>query len=179
VGPKLKEEKELVLYPDKNGTVGDLFEEIWKHVDRNTENGSGKLRMCEVMSSKISLGPKEETPIEELVPLPTTKTYRFVKSLWFADNRKMANSFMANGDKIFGTLSQMTSLKFVMTSSWLLLTGYERFQNLCYLLPCALLAGAAGEPFHKLCIEFRHYVVLNVFLQDRGGTKRRGKFSRG
>lgn len=42
VGPKL-EEKELILYPNKNGTVADLLEEAKKQVELS-ENGSGKLR---------------------------------------------------------------------------------------------------------------------------------------
>ena len=43
VGPKMKEEKELILYPNKNGTVADLLEEARKQVELS-ENGSGKLR---------------------------------------------------------------------------------------------------------------------------------------
>lgn len=39
----MKEEKELILYPNKNGTVADLLEEARKQVELS-ENGSGKLR---------------------------------------------------------------------------------------------------------------------------------------
>jgi hypothetical protein len=39
----LKEE-EHTLYPNKNGTVADLFEEIRKQVELSPETGSGKLR---------------------------------------------------------------------------------------------------------------------------------------
>lgn len=44
VTPKLKEE-EYTLYPNKNGTVADLFEEIRKQVELSPETGSGKLRL--------------------------------------------------------------------------------------------------------------------------------------
>lgn len=47
VGPKLKEEKEIVLYPNKNGKVGDLLEEAKKTVDLSPD-GSGKLRYLNV-----------------------------------------------------------------------------------------------------------------------------------
>ncbi len=43
VNSKYKEEKELVLYPNKNGTVTDLLDEARKQVDL-AENGTGKLR---------------------------------------------------------------------------------------------------------------------------------------
>ncbi|XP_013790076.1 ubiquitin carboxyl-terminal hydrolase 7-like, partial [Limulus polyphemus] len=43
VNSKLKEETELVLYPNKNGSVADLLEEAKKVVDMSNE-GSGKLR---------------------------------------------------------------------------------------------------------------------------------------
>ncbi|KDR24281.1 ubiquitin carboxyl-terminal hydrolase 7 [Zootermopsis nevadensis] len=65
VGPKLKEEKELILYPNKNGTVADLLEEARKQVELS-ENGSGKLRICEIHSNKIVCGLKEDAPLESL-----------------------------------------------------------------------------------------------------------------
>lgn len=49
VGPKLKEEKELILYPNKNGTVADLLEEARKQVELS-ENGSGKLRYSSALN---------------------------------------------------------------------------------------------------------------------------------
>ncbi|XP_044734467.1 ubiquitin carboxyl-terminal hydrolase 7-like [Chrysoperla carnea] len=72
VGPKMKEEKELILYPNKCGTVADLLEEAKKQVEFS-EGGSGRLRIFEVNSNKISPGPKEDTPLESL---PSTKQYR-------------------------------------------------------------------------------------------------------
>jgi ubiquitin carboxyl-terminal hydrolase 7 len=53
VGPKLKEEKELILYPNKNGTVADLLEEARKQVELS-ENGSGKLRYNSTLKRILS-----------------------------------------------------------------------------------------------------------------------------
>lgn len=39
----MKEEKELVLYPNKNGTVADLLSETKKQIEM-LPNGTGKLR---------------------------------------------------------------------------------------------------------------------------------------
>ncbi|KAK7792272.1 hypothetical protein R5R35_013305 [Gryllus longicercus] len=74
VGPKLKEEKELILYPNKNGTVADLLEEARKQVELS-ENGSGKLRIFEVNCNKIICGPKEDALLETLNSTGT-KVYR-------------------------------------------------------------------------------------------------------
>lgn len=74
VGPKMKEEKELILYPNKCGTVADLLEEAKKQVEFS-EDGSGKLRIVEVNCSKIVPGPKEDVLLESL-NLTNTKTYR-------------------------------------------------------------------------------------------------------
>lgn len=43
LGPKIKEEKELILYPNKNGTVADLLEEAKKQIEFS-EGSTGKLR---------------------------------------------------------------------------------------------------------------------------------------
>lgn len=43
LGERMKEEVELVLYPNKNGTVADLLHEARRQVTLS-ENGSGKLR---------------------------------------------------------------------------------------------------------------------------------------
>ncbi|XP_049818632.1 ubiquitin carboxyl-terminal hydrolase 7 isoform X1 [Aethina tumida] len=74
VGPKLKEEKELILYPNKGGTVADLLEEAKKQIDFS-EGSTGKLRITEVNCNKISLGPKEDTPLENLSG-SSAKVYR-------------------------------------------------------------------------------------------------------
>lgn len=76
VGPKMKEEKELTLYPNKNATVAELLEEAKKVVELSPE-GSGKLRLVEINGNKISLGPKEDTLLESLLAAQnTSKVYR-------------------------------------------------------------------------------------------------------
>ncbi|KAK3929340.1 Ubiquitin carboxyl-terminal hydrolase 7 [Frankliniella fusca] len=76
VTPKLKEE-EFTLYPNKSGTVADLFEEMRKQVELSPETGSGKLRLAEVSCNKITPGPKEDTLIETLSTGSNThKAYR-------------------------------------------------------------------------------------------------------
>lgn len=44
MGAKLKEEKELTLYPNKNATVAELLEEAKKDVELSLDIGSGRLR---------------------------------------------------------------------------------------------------------------------------------------
>lgn len=46
VGPNLKEEKDLILYPNKRGCVSDLLEEAKKQVELSPD-GSGKLRLVQ------------------------------------------------------------------------------------------------------------------------------------
>jgi ubiquitin carboxyl-terminal hydrolase 7 len=65
VGPLLKEEKEIILYPNKNGTVLTLLEEAKKQVELS-ENGSGKLRILEIVSYKLQTGPEEDVLLENL-----------------------------------------------------------------------------------------------------------------
>lgn len=74
VGPKMKDEKELILYPNKGGTVADLLEEAKKQIEFG-EGSTGKLRLTEVSSSRVSMGPKEDTPLEQL-GTTATKVYR-------------------------------------------------------------------------------------------------------
>uniref|UniRef100_T1J1R9 Ubiquitin carboxyl-terminal hydrolase 7 n=1 Tax=Strigamia maritima TaxID=126957 RepID=T1J1R9_STRMM len=74
VNSKLKEEKELVLYPNKNGCVADLLEEGKKQVEL-AENGSGKLRLLEVISYKIFCVQREDVQLECLNSAGT-KSYR-------------------------------------------------------------------------------------------------------
>lgn len=59
----MKEEKELVLYPNKNGTVKTLIEEAAKHVEFS-EDGTHQLRMVTIQGSKIGPGPREDTELE-------------------------------------------------------------------------------------------------------------------
>lgn len=74
VGPSLKEEKEMILYPNKHGTVANLLEEAKKQVELS-ENGSGKLRILEMTCNKLSPGPVDETPLDHL-NTSGTKLYR-------------------------------------------------------------------------------------------------------
>ena len=64
----MKEEKELVLYPNKNGTVKTLIEEAAKQVEFS-EDGTRQLRMVTIQGCKISPGPREEQPLECEYPL--------------------------------------------------------------------------------------------------------------
>ncbi|CAG5100968.1 Similar to USP7: Ubiquitin carboxyl-terminal hydrolase 7 (Homo sapiens) [Cotesia congregata] len=74
VGLSLKEEKEIILYPNKNGTVATLLEEAKKQVELS-ENGSGKLRLLEINCNRLLPGPKEDVPLENLTTIGT-KAYR-------------------------------------------------------------------------------------------------------
>lgn len=67
VNGKLKEEKELVLYPNKCGTVQDLLDEARKQVELSPD-GSGKLRCLEVTSFKITSRMTEDILLECLNP---------------------------------------------------------------------------------------------------------------
>ncbi|ESO84027.1 hypothetical protein LOTGIDRAFT_184079 [Lottia gigantea] len=73
---KLKEEQELILYPNKTGRVSDLLEEAKKHVELDPENGSGKLRLLDIISYKILAVQKEFTTLDTFNPAAGTKTYR-------------------------------------------------------------------------------------------------------
>ncbi|XP_066265443.1 ubiquitin carboxyl-terminal hydrolase 7-like isoform X1 [Branchiostoma lanceolatum] len=75
VNSKLKEDREMVLYPSKNGTVADLLEEAGKQLQLPQDGGSGKLRLLEVISNKIFCVQKEDVLLECLNS-QGTKTYR-------------------------------------------------------------------------------------------------------
>lgn len=59
----MKEEKELVLYPNKSGTVKTLIEEAAKQVEFS-EDGTHQLRMVAIQGCKISQGPREDQLLE-------------------------------------------------------------------------------------------------------------------
>lgn len=61
----MKDERELILYPNKNGTVKTLLEEAAKEI-QFSEEGSGRLRIVEINSHKLLPGPTEQTPLEFL-----------------------------------------------------------------------------------------------------------------
>lgn len=73
VNSRLKEEKELVLYPDKTGRVVDLLEEARKQIEFSE---SGKLRLLEVIGCKIYSIQAEDTFLEMLNSAGTTKSLR-------------------------------------------------------------------------------------------------------
>lgn len=60
----MKVEKELVLFPNKNGTVRTLLEEARKQVEFNRDIGSGLLRIVEVSNCKLLQGPMEDDLLE-------------------------------------------------------------------------------------------------------------------
>merc|ERR1712071_697830 len=69
VDARLKEEKELILYPAKTATVSEMLEEARKHVTLS-ENGSGKLRLLEIVSYKIQSIVYEEIRLDMLNTSP-------------------------------------------------------------------------------------------------------------
>jgi len=76
VNAKLKEEKELLLYPNKSGTVGDLLEEAKKVISQSPDS-SGKLRLLEISSNKISQIFTEDALLECInVGTVSNKVYR-------------------------------------------------------------------------------------------------------
>lgn len=74
INNKLKEEKELVLYPNKNGTVQDLLDEARKLVELS-EDGSGMLRCLEITSFRITSILPEDVLLDCL-NASGNKTYR-------------------------------------------------------------------------------------------------------
>jgi len=74
LGTGMKEEQELVLYPNKNGTVADLLHEARKQVTMS-ENGSAKLRLVEISSYKIASVPGESVTLDAL-STAGTRSYR-------------------------------------------------------------------------------------------------------
>ncbi|KAK6643307.1 Ubiquitin carboxyl-terminal hydrolase 7 [Polyplax serrata] len=76
VGANLKEEKELMLYPNKRGFVSDLLDEAKKQVELSPD-GSGKLRIFELQSCKIGPMLREEIGLDTLnQPGASVKVYR-------------------------------------------------------------------------------------------------------
>ena len=63
-----------MLYPNKSGTVRDLLDEAKKQVEM-MENGSGKLRLLEIVSLKI-ISSQPEDVLLDCLNAGGTKTYR-------------------------------------------------------------------------------------------------------
>ena len=74
VNSKLKEEKELMLYPNKSGTVADVLEEAKRHVIESPDS-SGKLRLLEISSCRITMVCSDEYLLECLNS-NSTKSFR-------------------------------------------------------------------------------------------------------
>lgn len=65
ISPNLKEEKELILYPNKNGTVKNLLEEAAKQIEFS-EDSTRKLRIVEILANKILPGPRDDSSLDYL-----------------------------------------------------------------------------------------------------------------
>merc|ERR1712173_161997 len=71
-----KEQKEVVLYPNKGSTVNQMLDEAKRHVCFDTTGvGSKQLRMLDIISNKIYNINSLETIIDNLT-ITGTKTYR-------------------------------------------------------------------------------------------------------
>lgn len=65
VANRFKDERELVLFPNKDGTVSDLLNEAREQVDLQPD-GTGKLRLLEIISSKVFNVIGNDVPLEHL-----------------------------------------------------------------------------------------------------------------
>ena len=74
VNDQLKEEKELVLYPNKDGLVSDLLSEAREQIDCPLR-GSGKLRLLEIISAKVFNTVCDDMPLEHLM-IQTQRSFR-------------------------------------------------------------------------------------------------------
>lgn len=66
VSSDLKDEKELVLYPNKNDTVKGLLEEAAKKISF-AENSRRKLRLLKISNHKIVAVCKDDIPLDTLL----------------------------------------------------------------------------------------------------------------
>ncbi|XP_023345461.1 ubiquitin carboxyl-terminal hydrolase 7 isoform X1 [Eurytemora carolleeae] len=80
ISSNLKEEKELVLYPNRNSNVGDLFVEALRsgQLDLPETGGTKKLRLLEIISNKIFTICGEEISLDVLLSAQggATKSFR-------------------------------------------------------------------------------------------------------
>ncbi|XP_074593603.1 ubiquitin-specific protease 7 isoform X2 [Brevipalpus obovatus] len=79
INSKLKDEKELLLYPNKTGIVNELLTEAKKYVELN-EDGTGKLRLLEISSNKIVQVFADDIILDCLNPM-SNKVYRIEEIL--------------------------------------------------------------------------------------------------
>lgn len=66
VANQFKEERELILFLNKDGTVSDLLNEAREQVDLQAD-GTGKLRLLEIISSKVFNVVNNEVALEHLI----------------------------------------------------------------------------------------------------------------
>ena len=88
VANQFKEERELALFPNKDGTVADLLNEAREQVDLQP-NGTGKLRLLEIISSKVFNIVNNDVPLEHLAT-QSQRTFRIeVTYVMFQGGLKM------------------------------------------------------------------------------------------
>lgn len=80
VANRFKDERELVLFPNKDGTVSDLLNEAREQVDLQPD-GTGKLRLLEIISSKVFNVIGNDVPLEHLTN-QAQRTFRIEVSLF-------------------------------------------------------------------------------------------------
>jgi len=67
ISTNLKEEKEVLLYPNRNAVVSDLFEEARRCSQISLDpQGTGRMRLLEIMSNKILTQCRPDQTIEQL-----------------------------------------------------------------------------------------------------------------
>lgn len=68
ISSNLKEEKEIVLYPNRNATVSDLYDEARRCTQIQLDpQGSGQLRLIEIVSYRVHNLIPPEMPVETLL----------------------------------------------------------------------------------------------------------------
>ena len=95
VANQLKEERELVLFPNKDGTVADLLNEAREQVDLQPD-GTGKLRLLEIISSKVFNIVGNDVPLEHLIN-QAQNTFRIEVSLYDILIHESQHSTEGNG----------------------------------------------------------------------------------
>lgn len=79
IAANLRDEKELVLYPNRNATVSDLLEEALASGQLDLEEGgTGKLRMVEIISNKILAICRPDASLDSILAagVSNSKTFR-------------------------------------------------------------------------------------------------------
>ena len=74
VANQFKVERELILFLNKDGNVSDLLNEAREQVELQPE-GTGKLRLLEIISSKVFNMVSNDVPLEHLIS-QSQRTFR-------------------------------------------------------------------------------------------------------